>query len=112
MFQVETLSSTSTLLRLRTDVDFSCRKRFSNALQLAGDSCEGRLIVSLDGRRFFDCSGISALIRIRKTLGSRLKIVIPQETFTYRIFDILGLIEPLEVVSTLDEALDQPTLAA
>jgi anti-sigma B factor antagonist len=61
-----------------------------------------RLIVDLSGVRFIDSSGISELVKLHAALqagGTTLSTLAPNPT-TYRIFELCGLVDQLQVTAS------------
>lgn len=93
-----------TVLTVSGEVDVatapSLRRRAAEVL----DSGANRLVVDMTPVEFIDSSGLGVLIgvlkRVREADGD-LVLVSPHER-TMRLFDITGLTEVFEIVSTLD----------
>lgn len=96
------------LVHIYGDVDTIAAKTLRTALSHASELGMGRVIALLDNCKYFDSSGLAVLIAMRKTLGARLKVVVPHDNPLRHIFDITGLVSGLQIVASIDEAFEQP----
>ncbi len=104
MLQVENVGG-AIIVKVRGEIDVSGRDVFRRTLSCAGDGTNGALIVSFEDCSYCDCSAVGVLAGIRRTIGSRLQVVIPTDSPVRRLFDLSGLLEALEPASSLTQAL-------
>ncbi len=105
MIHVENGDLGGIVVKVRGDLDFACRDAFRKTLDLAVDGGTKALIVSLEECGYCDCAAIGVLIAVRKTIGSRLKLIIPSASPVHRIFELAGLLKHFEVAPTVAAAL-------
>ena len=96
------------LVRVQGEVDIST----AYDLQLAFDELVvdgvGPVVVDLSDVDFMDSSGMTALVRARTDLGRqgrRMSIACPATGHVHRLFEIVELVERLDLHETLHEAL-------
>ncbi len=109
MFRFEEIDG-ATVLHVCGEVDFTVAAAFDGALERAAQRDSERVAVSFAQTLYVDSSIVTTLIKRRESLRSRLKTVIPAGSRVRRIFTILNLLESLEVVESIDEALAQPVV--
>lgn len=112
MFQIDAENTAATILRVGCEIDVGRSEAFCDAIRTAAALGPAPLVVMLDDCPYFDCSGVRVLVTMRRVLGSRLLTVVAAGGTTHRIFDILGLIGPLEIATTLEGAMGRTTALA
>lgn len=88
-------------------VDMSTSPELASALELVTAMSRG-VVVDLTDVSFLDSSGLNALLQGRRALdalGIPLRVVTAAEGAVRRVFEITQLLEPLDVRSSLAEAL-------
>jgi anti-anti-sigma factor len=94
----------SVVLHVFGDVDLSTVGEFSEAIdQIAVDGGDP-LLINLSKCRYFDSSGLAALIHARKVLGARLTLLVDPKSQIYRVMQIVEFEKLFNVVTEL-----QPT---
>jgi anti-anti-sigma factor len=91
------------------EVDISDVRHLNAALQTAGQTDAGAVIVSLENATYFDSSAIHALASCRARLaisGQSLLIVQPTVKSGRRILEIAGLLRDQTVFASRDEAIE------
>jgi anti-anti-sigma factor len=75
------------------------------ATLIAGTVRTGQPFV-LDMREcnYMDCATIGVIVRAAKTLGDRLRVVIPRGTQAYRILELTGLTNVLHIFESFEAA--------
>jgi anti-anti-sigma factor len=69
----------------------------------------GRLvIIDMCECSYMDCATIGVLVRAAKNLRELLHIVLPKHSQGYRMLELTGLVRPLQIHETLEDALSDP----
>jgi anti-anti-sigma factor len=82
------------------DVDMSTVGELSDAIKeiaTDGDS----LLINLSKCRYFDSSGLRALVEARKTLGARLSILVDPKSQIFRVMHIVEFDKLFKIVTEL-----------
>ncbi|MEV0321180.1 STAS domain-containing protein [Streptomyces sp. NPDC050658] len=96
------------VVELHGEIDLLAFQRINPLLDPITAGTAEKVIIDLTETTFFDCSGISLLVRAhRRTTarGARMSVVCPR-ALTLRILGIAGLTAMLSPVPTLQAALD------
>jgi len=88
------------ILHVFGDVDLATVGNLNEAIDEAVMD-GGGLLINLTKCRYFDSSGLAALIRARKRLGTRLTVLVQPQSQILRIVRVAGLNEILNVVTEL-----------
>lgn len=89
------------------EIDMATAPELSQALEQL-DARLGRVVIDLTEVVFLDSSALNALVRCQRQLAERgieLRLVSPETQALRRVFEITQLTEPLNVVTSLDDAL-------
>jgi anti-anti-sigma factor len=90
----------SVVLHVFGDVDLSTVGELREAIQeiaVDGDS----VLINLSKCRYFDSSGLAALIQARKLMGVRLTILVDPKSQIFRVMSIVGFDKLFHVVTEL-----------
>jgi anti-anti-sigma factor len=88
------------------DVDMSTVGELREAIDDV--SMEGyRLLINLSKCRYFDSSGLAALIQARNVLGARLTILVDPKSQVSRVMHLVGLDQIFNVVTELQTGRDE-----
>lgn len=96
------------LVRVRGEVDISTAYDLQVAFDALVAAGAGPVVVDLSDVDFIDSSGVTALVRARTDLGRqgrRMSIACPAAGHVHRLFEIVDLVERLDLHETLHEAL-------
>lgn len=104
VLQVENGELGGTVVKVRGDLDFTCRDAFRKTLDFALDGSRRGLTVSLEKCRFCDCAAIGVLVAVRKTIGSHLKVIIPPDGSVRRLFELAGLLQHFGIAPNVSVA--------
>jgi anti-anti-sigma factor len=66
------------------------------------------VIIDMRECSYMDCATIGVLVRAAKNLRELLHIVLPKHSQGYRMLDLTGLVRPLQIHETLQDALSDP----
>ena len=89
------------------EIDMATSSQLGEAIESTVDSTR-RVVVDLSEVSFLDSSALNTLVHSQRTLASRdvvLRIVSPAAHPVSRVFAITHLVDSLNVVDSLDEAL-------
>ena|SRR5579871_2802298 len=89
------------------ELDMATAPRLSEELDGTTDTTR-RVVVNLSEVAFLDSSALNALVRARRELTERsitFRAVAPSDRVVRRVFEIAHLVDELNLVETLDEAL-------
>ena len=89
------------VLHVFGDVDLSTVKQLDRAIDDAAAGGE-RLFLNLAKCRYFDSSGLAALVRARERVGPRLTVLVKPKTGVYRTLQVVGFDKVFNVVTELD----------
>jgi len=92
------------ILHVLGEIDIANADELEAALQQLAIDFEN-VVVDFSGCTFIDSSGLRALAVVRKSIDSRMRIVIPPDGSVSRIFDITGLHSQFGTYQTLGDAL-------
>ena len=84
------------------DVDLSSSPAFESAIAEAAQM-QAPIVINLEPCNYVDSSVLSALIRLHKTYGDRLWIVLPKSSPVRRIFAITSLLLALPIIETITD---------
>lgn len=86
------------------DVDMATVGELSDAIdEIASDG--DALLINLSKCRYFDSSGLAALIQARKILGARLTILVDPKSQIFRVMHLVGFEKLFNVVTELQTTL-------
>lgn len=91
------------VLRVDGDVDVLTAPKLLDLIAEA--PAAAKVVVDLSNCRYFDSSGVTALVRTFKARGAHLRVVVPEQAPIRKIFAITGLLSVLRVESTLEDAI-------
>ena len=89
------------------EIDLATAPRLGEAIDATTDTTK-RVIVNLSEVTFLDSSALNALVHARRGLAERaiaFRVVAPSDRVVRRVFEITHLVDELNVVGSLDEAL-------
>ena len=104
VFAVEE-QATAVIIRVRDELDYLNSGQLDAAIARFTSQGTRNVIIDFTECRYIDSSVLSVIVRARKTLGDRLRLVIPPQSHIHRIFSIAGLERTLRIENTLAEAL-------
>lgn len=92
------------VLHVLGEVDLANADEFQAALTalLKGN---GEVVADLTACTYMDSSGLRVLAVAHKTLGDRLRVVVPKSGSVHRIFEITGLAAQFNACESVDAAL-------
>lgn len=100
---VQDIEPLNVVLHVFGDVDMSTVGELTQAIdQIALDG--DPLLINLSKCRYFDSSGLAALIHARKVLGARLTILVDPKSQIYRVMQIVEFDKLFTVVTELQPA--------
>jgi anti-anti-sigma factor len=97
---VHETGSRGEVLHVFGDVDLSTVEQLNVAITEATADGE-RLLIDLSKCRYFDSSGLAALVRTRERLGRRLTVVVRPNTGVYRTLRLVGFDRIFNLVTEL-----------
>ncbi len=109
MFHVQKHQEAS-LIEVGDDLDCFSAPALESAIALI-EAADETAVVSLEHCDYCDSSGLAVLIKAKKRLGSRLVIVVPEQSKAYRIFTLTDLLKPLDIKGERPDAIDVAPLA-
>jgi anti-sigma B factor antagonist len=67
-----------------------------------------RLVIDLTPVTFMDSVALAVILHARATVGheSRLRVVVPEDSYTHLVFEIAGVLPTLSQFETLEDALE------
>ncbi|MGY0022097.1 STAS domain-containing protein [Streptomyces sp. YJ-C3] len=95
------------VIELNGEIDLLAFQRMAPLLDTVAAGPYRVVAIDLTGTTFFDCSGLSLLVRAHRRAsgrGGRVAVVC-RHRLTLRIIELSGLTQLLNPVATLDEAL-------
>jgi anti-sigma B factor antagonist len=104
-----TIRGPATVLSVSGDIDISTAPQLLGALAALDGQARAALILDLSAVAFLDSSALGALVGAQKEIaaeGGRLTVVC-SDPKVLRIFSITRLTEVIDVVSSVDDALDR-----
>jgi anti-anti-sigma factor len=90
------------VLPLSGEFDLATSDAFESSLNGADDGTR-TIVVDFSEVTYLDSSTLNVLVRKHKSVGGRLRIVVPKDCPARRIFDLSGLSRQLKVVESLAE---------
>jgi anti-anti-sigma factor len=92
------------VIHVNDHLDIVSARSLASTIQLA-DGVQ-RIVVSLERCGFCDSAGLSVLVRAHKRHGTRFFVVLSEEAPCRRSFSVTGLSTLLQMVPTVQRALD------
>jgi anti-sigma B factor antagonist len=89
------------------DVDLASAHDLSNEILKGVPSDATGLVLDLSGVSYLDSTGVSMLLDLHRSLGSRrqrFSVVLPRTSHLWRLFEITGLPAILKIGESLDAA--------
>lgn len=96
----------ASIIEVTNELDIASAPALSSAIEMAAQSADRPIIVSLEQCTFCDSTGLGALATAKKRLGAQFILVLPPSNRVTRIFDVTGLTTYLTPCASLQEALD------
>jgi len=106
MVQVQARAG-STIFGVSGELDLTSSADFERSLAEVAARQTSAIVIDFTECRYIDSTVIGAIVRTKRAMNGRFALVAPKGSTVLRILEILRLVEPLGVVSTLDEALAQ-----
>lgn len=101
-----------TLLHIIGELDIGNYLEFSDALERAGRTSSGPVIVAFLECTYVDTSGLTALVRGHRAFGRRLHVVVAPDSQVHRLFEITGLHRVLQLHKDFRVALAEASFDA
>jgi len=92
------------VIHVDDQLDIASARSLASTIQLA-DGVE-RIVVSLEACAFCDSAGLSVLVRAHKRHGTRFFVVLSDDAPCRRSFSVTGLATLLQLVPTVQRALE------
>jgi anti-anti-sigma factor len=92
------------------DVDLASAAELETALRSPECKASPAVVLDLRGVPFMDSSGLQVLLGAVREPGNRLVVVVGDGSAVARLFDLTGVAEHLEAVTTEQEALEAVAL--
>lgn len=99
-----------TVLELHGEIDLAAQLDVEPYLDVITGAPVPRVVIDLCRTDFLDCSGLRLLVRARirtDDRGGELRVVCPESAAPHRVMRCCGLLDALEPVPTLAEALSE-----
>jgi anti-anti-sigma factor len=94
------------IIHVKDDLDLTSAPILASTIELA-EVCSGtRIIIAMENCRFCDAAGLSVLAVAHKRNGLHFFVVLPEEAPCRRTFTATGFATLLQLVPTLQRALD------
>ena len=100
----------ASIIEVDTDLDIASSPALTAAIDLASQSVERCVIVSLESCSFCDSTGLGALVNAKKRLGAKFLLVLPSDSRLNRVFNVTGLTTHLTPFASLAEAIDSSNI--
>jgi anti-anti-sigma factor len=97
--------SNATIINVTSDLDIGSAYELEAAIEGRRTSVKP-IVVSLADCPYCDSSGLSIFVRMKKRLGSRFAVVVPERGKCYRVFELTTLHTILPVYPTIEAAID------
>jgi anti-anti-sigma factor len=94
------------VIYVKDHLDLASAASLNSSIELAKGNERQRIVVSLEGCGFCDSAGLSVLVRAHKRHGSRFFVVLSDEAPCRRSFSVTGLATLIQLVPTVQRALD------
>jgi anti-anti-sigma factor len=88
------------VLHIFGDVDLTTVDQLNKAIDEAAVE-DATLLINLSKCRYFDSSGLAALVRARERLGTQLTVLVKPNTGVYRTLRVVGFDKIFNVVTEL-----------
>jgi len=92
------------ILHVLGEVDLANADEFQAAMTALTKGA-GEVVADLTACTYMDSSGLRVIALAHKTIGDRLRVVIPQNGSVHRIFEITGLAGQFNACENVDAAL-------
>jgi len=105
MYSVEQRGD-AVIIHVKGDLDVSSAPYLGSTIALAEGGAGTRIVVQMDSCGFCDSAGLAVLAMAAKRNGSAFFVVLPAAAPCRRSFEVTGLSVLIQIVSTLQLALD------
>jgi anti-sigma B factor antagonist len=100
------LAGGDVLVTVVGELDIATVARVRERLAAVIEAGAGRVVVDLRGVSFMDSTGLAAFVHAKVRQGA-ITLVMEPDSYARLIFEVAGLVGVLDVVETLDDALQR-----
>jgi anti-anti-sigma factor len=87
----------------------NCARVEAALVALVGD--QPHIVIDLSETAYIDSTALTMFLRLNRTWGGRLSLIVPPDSIVYRVFDVTGLGEIFKIDPSLEAATGQPGAA-
>lgn len=95
----------ASIIEVDDELDIASSPLLASAIEMAVQSGDRFIIVSLERCSFCDSTALGVLVKAKERLGAKFLLVIPPGNRVNRVFDVTGLTTHLTPCADLQEAL-------